>query len=177
MTIEPVDHAYPFDSLDADSLDADSLDADSLDGSTVTESIPDEPEPADGNFARVRLTDGPLAGPVLWRVVSMMLARADWPLDRLDDMLLVCDALSAHVFAHSIDATATFSIRADEHEAELRVLDLTDDGASGLVGDAVLPVVGNVLERIAERVSMESGAHGEGSQLALALRARSLDGQ
>lgn len=163
--IKPVGHADPVESLDADSLD----------GSTVTESIPDEPEPANGNFARVRLTDGPLVGPVLWRVVSMMLARANWPLDRLDDMLLVCDALSAHAFAHSSDTTVTFSIQAGEHEAELRVLDLTDDGASGLVGDAMLPVVGNVLERIAERVSVKPGAHGEGSQLVITLRARSPD--
>jgi hypothetical protein len=160
---ESVGHATPVDSLDADSLDR----------STVSESIPDEPEPANGNFARVRLADGPLAGPVLWRVVSMMLARADWPLDRLDDMLLVCDALSAHAFAHSSDASVTFSIQTSEHQAELRVLGLIDDGASGLVGDAVLPVVGNVLERIAECVSMEPGAHGEGSQLVLALHARS----
>ena len=36
------------------------------------------------------------------------------------------------------------------------MLDLIGDGASGLVKDAVLPVVGNVLERIAERVSVES---------------------
>jgi hypothetical protein len=160
---EPAGHAYPFDSLDAESLD----------GSTVTESISDEPEPAPASFARVRLADGPLAAPVLWRVVSMMLARADWPLDRLDDMLLVCDALSAHAFAHSSDATVTFSIQADEHDAELRVLDLMGDGANGLVKDAVLPVVGNVFERIAERVSMEPGAHLKGSQLVLALRARS----
>jgi hypothetical protein len=161
MTIEP-GHAYPFDSLDAETLD----------GATVTKSISDEPEPAGGNFARVRLAEGPLAGPVLWRVVSMMLARADWPLDRLDDVLLVCDALSAHAFAYAGDASVTFSLQADEHDAELRVLDLVGDGASGLVKDAVLPVVGNVLERIAERVSTEPGAHQEGSQLILAFRAR-----
>lgn len=163
MTIEPVGHAYRFDSLDAETLDE----------STVTESISDEPEPTERNFARVRLADGPLARPVLWRVVSMVLARADWPLNRLDDMLLVCDALSAHAFAHSSDTTVTFSIQAGEHAAELRVLDLKSDGASGLVKDAVLPVVGNVFERIAERVSTEPGAHRESSQLVLALRARS----
>jgi hypothetical protein len=145
---------------------------DSLEGSTVTEPIADEPQPADGNFARVRLANGALVGPVLWRVVSMMLARADWPIDRLDDTLLVCDALSAHACAHACDTTVTFSIQVGEHEAELRVLDLTDDGASGLIQDAMLPVVGNVLERVAERVAVEPGAHGEGSQLVLVLRAR-----
>jgi hypothetical protein len=163
MTIEPVGQADPVDSLDAVSLD----------GSTVTESLPDEPEPADGNFARVRLARGPLVAPVLSRVVSMMLTRANWPLDRLDDTQLICDALSAHAFAHSSDTTVTFSIQAGEHEAELRVLDLKDDGASGLIRDAMLPVVGNVLEWIAERVTVESGACGKGSQLIVALRARS----
>lgn len=163
MTIEPVGHADPVDSLDAASLD----------GSTVTESISDVLEPSDGNFARVRLAYGPLVGPVLSRVVSMMLTRANWPLDRLDDTQLICDALSAHAFAHSSDATVTFSIQAGEHEAELRVLDSTDDGASRLIQDTMLPVVGNVLEWIAERVSVEPGAYGVGSQLVIALRARS----
>lgn len=144
----------------------DSLEGDSPEGSTVT-------APANDNFARVRLADGPLVGPVLSRVVSMMLTRANWPLDRLDDTQLICDALSAHAFAHSSDATVTFSIQADEHEAELRVLDLKDNGASGLIQDAMLPIVGNVLEWIAERVSVEAGACGEGSELVVALRARS----
>jgi hypothetical protein len=156
-----------------DSLDGGSLDGGSLDGSTMTDPIADEPEPVDGNFARVRLANGPLVGPILWRVVSMMLARADWPLERVDDMLLVCDALSAQTFLRSSNATVAFSIQASEHEAELRVLDLTDDGATGLIQDTMLPVVGNVLERIAERVSVESGARGEGSELVLVLRARS----
>ena len=163
MTIEPVEQADPVDSLGTASPDR----------STVTESLPDEVEPADSNFARVRLAYGPSVGPVLSRVVSMMLARANWPLDRLDDTQLVCDALSAHAFAHSSDATVTFSIQAGEREAELRVLGLKDNGASGLVQDAMLPVVGNVLECIAERVSVEPGACGEGSQLVIALRARS----
>jgi hypothetical protein len=97
------------------------------------------------------VASGPLVGPVLWRVVSMVLARADWPVDRLDDALLVCDALCAHAPAYASDGRLTFSVEADEHEAELRVRDLRSEGATALVQDAILPVVGNVLERIAER--------------------------
>ncbi|HXC45000.1 MAG TPA: hypothetical protein VNU24_00225 [Solirubrobacteraceae bacterium] len=164
MTTESLGHADP----------ADQLQQEALAGPTVTD--PDEreregPAPA-GNRARVRLLDGPLAAPVLGRVVSMMLARADWPLDRLDAAMLMCDALSAHAFAHAGGASVTFNIDAGEHEAELRVLGLTDNGANGLVKDAMLPVVGNVIERIAERVSVEPGMHGEGPELVLALRAR-----
>jgi hypothetical protein len=104
---------------------------------------------------------------VLWRVVSMVLARADWPLDRLDDALLVCDALAAHAPAYARDGRLTFSIQATEQEAELRVMDLVDDGAARLVEDTMLPVVGNVLERVADRVSVEPEESGEGTQLVL----------
>ena len=116
---------------------------------------------------RVRLTDGPLMGPVLWRVVSMVLARADWSLERLDDALLVCDALCAHAPAYAGDGRLTFSIRASEEEAELRVLDLVGDGAARLVEDAMLPVVGNVLERIADRIAVEPDESGEHTELVL----------
>jgi hypothetical protein len=129
----------------------------------------DPREQATDNVTRVRVASGPLLGPVLWRVVSMVLARADWPVDRLDDALLVCDALCAHAPTYASDGRVAFSVEASEHEAELRVRDLSSDGATALVRDAMLPVVGNVLERIAERVSVEPEEHGGGSQLVLTL--------
>jgi hypothetical protein len=135
----------------------------------VTGQTADEQERATDNVARLRLADGPLLAPVLWRVVSMVLARADWPLDRLDDALLVCDALSAHAPAYASEGRLSFSIAADEQEAELRVLDLVDGGAEALAKDAILPIVGNVLERIAERMSVESDERDECSQLLVVL--------
>jgi hypothetical protein len=122
------------------------------------------------NAALVRVATGPLVGPVLWRVLSMMLARADWPLDRLDDAQLVCDALSAHAPAYASDGHLTFSVQANECEAAVRVLELADGGAEELVQDAMLPVVGNVLERIAEQVSIEQDEHGASSGLTIALK-------
>lgn len=136
----------------------------------MTGQTADEQERATDNVARLRLADGPLLAPVLWRVVSMMLARADWPVDRLDDALLVCDALCAHAPAYAGEGRLSFSIGADEREAELRVLDLEDgDAAAALAKDAVLPVVGNVLERIAERVLVEPDERDGRSQLLIVL--------
>jgi hypothetical protein len=129
--------------------------------------VTDEREPATDNLMRVRLSNGPLVGPVLRRVVAMALTRADWPVDRLDDALLVCDALCAHAPAYACDGRLTFSVQVDEREAQLRVHDLSVEGAEGLVKDAMLPVVGNVLERIAERVSVERDA--DGSHLVIEL--------
>jgi hypothetical protein len=138
-------------------------------GTAVSGSTAHEQERAAGNGTRVRIANGPLMGPVLRRVVSMALARADWPVDRLDEALLVCDALCAHAPAYARDGRVTFSIETNELEAELRVWDLVEGGAAGLVQDAMLPVVGNVLERVAESVSVKSGEQGEGSQLLLVL--------
>jgi serine/threonine-protein kinase RsbW len=138
----------------------------------VTGQIAYEREPVIASVTRVRLANGPLQGPVLCRVVSMVLTRADWPVDRLDEALLVCDALCAHAPAYASDGRLTFSVQADEHEAELRVQELEPKGAEGLVSDAMLPVVGNVFERVAERVSVESNERSASPQLVITLNSR-----
>jgi hypothetical protein len=131
----------------------------------------DEREPTGtGGAVSVRVADGPLVGPVLRRMVSIVLARADWPLDGFDDALLVCDALSAHAPGHARAGWLALSVRADEHEAELRVGELSCEGAADLIRDTALPVVGNVLEGIAEKVSVRA-QEGGGSQLVLVLKA------
>jgi hypothetical protein len=117
---------------------------------------------------RLRLANGPALGPVLRRVVSMTLTRADWPVDRLDDAILVCDALCAHAPAYASDGCLTFSLQVDEREAELRVHDLHRENAQALLGDTMLPVVGNVLEQIADRVSVQAGEDAS-AQIAIAL--------
>jgi hypothetical protein len=117
--------------------------------------------------ALLRLAKGPLAGPVLCRVVSMVLTRADWPVDRLHDVMLVCDALSAHALQYSSDGTVSFALRRLEDDMELCVEELLPEGAEAIVRDAMLPGVGNVLERIPKSLSVEPTA--TGSRLTLLL--------
>jgi hypothetical protein len=47
-------------------------------------------------------------------------------------------------------------VQADEREAELRVHDLDLKDAEALLRDAMLPMVGNVLEHVADRVWVEA---------------------
>jgi hypothetical protein len=132
-----------------------------------------EPESArTAGVTRLRLSAGPLLAPVLCRVVSMVLTRADWPLDRLEEALLVCDALGAQEAGSSDRKRRTFSIEADEHEAMLRVWELTPESAARLVREAHLPLVGNVLEHVAERIAVESDPADACTRLTLALTAR-----
>jgi serine/threonine-protein kinase RsbW len=99
----------------------------------------------------------------------MVLTRADWPVDRLDDAMLVCDALCAHAPAYASEGRLTFSLQADEREAELRVHNLDREDAEALLRDVMLPVVGNVLEHVAERVSVQTYEGGSSVQIVIGL--------
>ncbi len=121
------------------------------------------------NAVSLRLANGPLTAPVLSRVVTMVLARANCPIDRLDDAILVCDAISAHAPAHSRDGYLAFAVTTRGREFELRVGELTAQGADGLVRDALVPDVGNVLEHISEELQVVASADGSGEELVLKL--------
>ncbi len=103
----------------------------------------------------MKVAHGPLVAPVLSRVVGMLAARAQCPVDRLDDALLVADAIAAHAPRRSADGHVTVLLTAGADGLELRVVDLAPGGGDGLVSDAALPGVGNVLERIADDVRVE----------------------
>lgn len=119
--------------------------------------------------ASLRLARGPLVAPVLCRVVSMVLARANCPMDRLDDALLICDALAAHAPDHARDGRLAFAIATRSGEFELRVSGLAEQGASRLVDDAVVPGVGNVLERMTDTLRIEPSSADEQDELVLTL--------
>jgi hypothetical protein len=115
------------------------------------------PEPNPSNEALVKVRNGPLVAPVLARVVGMLAARAQCPVDRLDDALLVADALAAHAQTHTRNGHVIVQLTADTGGIDLRLTDLESGGAEAVIADAALPGVGNVLERIADEVRVESG--------------------
>jgi hypothetical protein len=121
---------------------------------------------ATASATTVRVRSGPLAGAVLGRVVGMLAARAQCPIDRLDDALLVTDAVAAHAPAHSRDQHVLVVVAAQATELELRVQGLRPDGAKAMISDAELPGVGNVFERVADEVHPD----GDGDELVLRLR-------
>ena len=131
--------------------------------------------PVVANEARLALQEGPLVGPVLSRVVGMLAARALCPVDRLDDALLVADALAAHAPDHTIDGTLVVTVATDAETIRLRVGPLREDGAEGLLADATLPGVGNVLERVADAITVgrTDDDAGEELQLEIAFASRS----
>jgi serine/threonine-protein kinase RsbW len=116
---------------------------------------------ATANQATLTVRRPELLGPVLGRVVGMLAARAQCPIDRLDDALLITDAVAAHAPRFSTDDRVRVVVRTDESALEIIVGSLAKGGTDGLVADATLPGVGNVLERVADEVDRSPGEDGE----------------
>lgn len=114
-----------------------------------------DPEPV-FNQAWVGVASGPLSAPVLGRVVGMLAARADCPIDRLDDALLVADAVAAKAGSFSDDGHIRVQVVARLGSVELHVGPLRDGGADDLIASAALPGVGNVLERVTDELEPQT---------------------
>jgi serine/threonine-protein kinase RsbW len=106
----------------------------------------------------VTVASGPLVGPVLGRVVGMLAARADFPIDRLDDALLVADAVAAKAGSFMVDGRINVRVVAQIGWVELHIGPLFPNGARDLVSSAALPGIGNVLERVADEIASEHDA-------------------
>jgi len=108
------------------------------------------------NEAHLTVRDGPLAAPVLGRVVGMLAARADCPIDRLDDALLIADAIAARASSYSADdGRIGVLVTAQTGAVELNIGPLREDGAQELIASAELPGIGNVLKRVADELLPE----------------------
>jgi serine/threonine-protein kinase RsbW len=102
--------------------------------------------------ASVSVSSGPFVGPVLSRFVGMLAARADLPVDRLDDAVLVADSIAASAPAHSLDGRVSLAVETGDRRLELHVGPLAHGGAKAMLADASVPGVGNVVERLVDEV-------------------------
>lgn len=124
------------------------------------------------NEATVGLAEGPLAAAVLARVVGILAARADCPIDRLDDALLVADAVAAKAATFADEGRVNVHVAAESGSVELCVGPLRADGAVELIASASLPGIGNVLERVADELEPQPAHNGDGDADAEYLRIR-----
>jgi hypothetical protein len=130
--------------------------------------LPDQPPTVPP--ARISVLAGPLAAPVLSRVVGMLAARADLPVNRLDDAVLVADTLADVAPRHLQGDELGVEVQGTEKALALRVGPLVADGGRGLLEAAAVPGLGNVVERLADEVWTEDA---DGAQfLCLRLHAR-----
>jgi hypothetical protein len=113
------------------------------------------------DHTRLTVAAGPLAGPVLARIVSIHAARADLPVDRISDALLIADAIAARAPAQADDARVSVSVQSTPGQLEVRVGPLRAGGAERLLAAAALPQGERVVERLADEVTTRETAGGE----------------
>ena len=113
------------------------------------------------NVTTVSLACGPLAAPVLGRVVAMLAARANLPIDRLNDAVLLSDTIAATVGPSLPDGRMRIEIGTSHARLAFRVGPLVEDGAARLRRASQIPGAGDVLERLADEVRVERADDGE----------------
>jgi hypothetical protein len=112
--------------------------------------------------ARLDVAVGPLLSPVLLRLVGAYAARAELPLDRVDDAVLLAEALAAAVASESDTGRAALRVDSAPRTLRLRVGPLRAGAGERLVAAAHAREAGDVLRVLADRVRVtDRGRSGE----------------
>lgn len=117
------------------------------------ESVPEE--------AELRVEGSRMLAPVLERVIGALAARHPIGIDRLNDVLLLADAVSDGAPRAFGAGPYRFAIGDGDGGIDLRVGPLPVGASERLREGLSLPEVGGTLETLADQVSVESGAAGE----------------
>src|SRR5687768_13691730 len=122
-----------------------------------------ERDTADHPFAAPRaagllIQPGPLVASVASRVTAILAARADFPLDRLADAVLVSDAIAAHASDYISGSDVGLVIEDGDGTLDFRVGPLHEGGGEALLQQMEVPGLGQSLERLVDEVKVERGA-------------------
>ena len=93
---------------------------------------------------------------ILRRLVAVVAAQADLPVDRMMEALLVVELVARNGLRHLVGDRARIRISPEDDGAfELRVGPLEERGADAIVADSEVPVVGPVVQRLADGLRVE----------------------
>jgi anti-sigma regulatory factor (Ser/Thr protein kinase) len=104
--------------------------------------------------AGMLIQPGPLVAPVTSRVTAILAARADFPLDRLADAVLVSDAIAAHASEYISGSDVGVDIEDGDGTLDFRIGPLDEGGAAGLLREMEVPGLGQSLERLVDEVNV-----------------------
>ena len=137
------------------------------DGATELGDTPAGQAVADGATAALVIAPVSLARSVLSRPVSALAARARFSIDRLSDVQLVADALTAHAERAVRGGALQLGVAVDVRRLELRFGPFAAGKAAQLVGDSAVGGLEPLVETLADDVSVVP--HGDAEVLTLCL--------
>jgi anti-sigma regulatory factor (Ser/Thr protein kinase) len=109
----------------------------------------------------IKISDERVVAPVIGRVLAVLAARTDFPVDRLTDTMLLADALAAHAAAGFEDRAVRMVIEDGDGSIRLRVGPMQDGAAKRLREELEIPGLGATLEKLADEVEVDRGDDGE----------------
>jgi len=92
---------------------------------------------------------------ILRRLVAVVAAQADMPVDRMMEALHVAELLARHGLPRLVGDRVRIRIARDGDAFALRLGPLEEQGAAATVRDSEVPVVGSLLERLSDGVRVE----------------------
>lgn len=123
-----------------------------------------EPPPGELTLA---VSAGPMAAPVLGRVIAMLAARAGFSLEGVSEAQIVTDSLAVNAPRVIVGARIQLSIDCPKEELIVRVGPLSDGGATRIVDDSAVGELPPVLERLTQEHHVETSTDGEILRLTL----------
>jgi serine/threonine-protein kinase RsbW len=109
------------------------------------------------NAAGLLIQPGPLVASVSSRVTAILAARADFPLDRLADAVLVSDAIAAHASDFISGSDVGLVIEDGDGTLDFRVGPLHEGGGDALLREMEVPGLGQSLKRLVNEVDVLRG--------------------
>jgi serine/threonine-protein kinase RsbW len=119
------------------------------------------PTPKSVHGTTIKISDERIVAPVLGRVLAVLAARTDFPLDRLTDTMLLADALAAHAAAGFEDRAVRMVIEDGDGSIRLRVGPMQDGAAERLREELTIPGLGATLEKLADGIDVDRSDEGE----------------
>jgi anti-sigma regulatory factor (Ser/Thr protein kinase) len=119
------------------------------------------PTPKSVHGTTIKISDERIVAPVIGRVLAVLGARTDFPLDRLTDTMLLADALAAHAAAGFEDRAVRMVIEDGDGSIRLRVGPMQEGGAERLREELAIPGLGSTLEKLADGIDVDRSDDGE----------------
>jgi serine/threonine-protein kinase RsbW len=102
-----------------------------------------------------------LAASVLERVVGVLASRQPISVDRLNDAMLLTDAVSARAPEAFGEGGMRFAVADEDGGIDLRIGPMPEGASKRLLDGLALPQVGGTLEKLADEMRVEQGDGGE----------------
>jgi serine/threonine-protein kinase RsbW len=129
--------------------------------SPSTDELETMPTPETVHGTAIKVSDERIAGPVIGRVLAVLAARTDFPVDRLTDTMLLADALAANAAQGFEDGTVRMVVEDGDGSIRVRVGPMREGAADRLRTELEIPGLGATLEKLADDVSVDQSPEGE----------------